>query len=102
MAVDQELARLKGAVVLLGAFGFAQQVVLAEVQMLVDFPLESANGIAENVVGFGSALGVSVAIVQQIAPRFEPGVDVLVASLVLAQIARQQADVRFAAVVHAA
>ena len=102
MAVDKECERLKGAVVLLVAFGSAQQVVLAAVQLLVDFPLESANGIAENVVGFGSALGVSVAIVQQIASRFELGVDVLVESPVLAQIARQQADVCFAAVVHAA
>ena len=99
MAVETQLRQVKDAVVRVVALGSAQQVVLAVVQLLVDSPLESGKDIAEIVVGFGSARGVSVVIAQQFESRFELGFEVLAASAELAQRGRQHDGVRFAALV---
>ena len=80
-------------------FESEQQLVLADVHELVDFPLESPNGIVEIVDAFGSARGFYVAVAEQIASDFELGVELLAVSGVLGQSWRQQHEVHFAALV---
>ena len=53
MAVDRQLWPGKG-VVLGVPFGSAKQIFPAVVQLILDFALQSANGIAETVSGFAS------------------------------------------------
>ena len=101
LAVDTSLRQGNGADVLVLPSGSAKQIVLAPLQLLVDLPFESSKDIAETFVGYGSARGVSFAIVQRIASRFELRADVRGASPVLAQSPRQHYDVSFAAVLAA-